>query len=261
MEVIKKQIACWLAAQYAFEGIKTYMERDLEPQFFKETVSVFENYFKDKFKSEDILMLSEKVKQEIYSSSAREFYGSLPPPHLKNFSGPSHDSAVWSDFGLIHEGYEFKIDRNYFNQNDWEDIVIKGNKSDDTLQRVESSSERWNDFLYQFKSVDPLTSDNYSLLGRDIERIGYIYIIRKLDSDLYKLGFSEDPQRRLNQLQTGNGKQLNLVGYFDCFDLQQETRLHKIFKSSRKEGEWFSLTTEQATNILDEEWRAANFCI
>jgi predicted GIY-YIG superfamily endonuclease len=39
----------------------------------------------------------------------------------------------------------------------------------------------------------------------------YIYLIQSLENSHYKIGISNNPQRRIKELQTGNSSQLRLV--------------------------------------------------
>lgn len=74
-----------------------------------------------------------------------------------------------------------------------------------------------------------------------------LYIIGT-DNNLYKIGISKDPNKRLKQLQTGNGNKLKIIQVFDVQnDRQLEKRLHGMlwqFKSILGENEWFYLTED-----------------
>ncbi len=70
---------------------------------------------------------------------------------------------------------------------------------------------------------------------------GNVYIIKKFDSDSYKIGVSLDVVKRLKTLQIGCPDLLEIYNTFDCklpFELEKKT--HKEFKESRLNGEWFS---------------------
>ena len=45
----------------------------------------------------------------------------------------------------------------------------------------------------------------------DLYKMRYIYLIQSLDDGFYKIGLSKHPNKRLNQLQTGNSSKLKLV--------------------------------------------------
>lgn len=74
-----------------------------------------------------------------------------------------------------------------------------------------------------------------------------LYIIGA-EKDLYKIGISDNPERRLKQLQTGNGHKLKLI---DKFKIENERviekRLHNMlwqYKSVLGKNEWFVLSQD-----------------
>lgn len=66
-----------------------------------------------------------------------------------------------------------------------------------------------------------------------------IYLIICEDNDTCKIGFSDNPSKRLSSLQTGNPQQLRLDKVIKG-DKQLEKELHERFKEFRVNGEWFS---------------------
>lgn len=70
------------------------------------------------------------------------------------------------------------------------------------------------------------------------------------EGNLYKIGQSENPTKRLAQLQTGCPHKLELIASVYS-DKWLERRLHKMFFFSKKRGEWFTLTPSQLSMILD----------
>ena len=79
----------------------------------------------------------------------------------------------------------------------------------------------------------------------------YVYLINKEYTDEYKIGISNKPEKRLKGLQTGNSEQLIIYEKFPSeFATKVETRLHRQYGTTRKKGEWFELTEEQASGFL-----------
>jgi len=70
----------------------------------------------------------------------------------------------------------------------------------------------------------------------------YVYFIS--DGNAVKIGTSDDPIRRLRDLQTGNPRLLDLLG---ISRLQTESEFHEIFKDYHLRGEWYELNKK----ILD----------
>lgn len=57
------------------------------------------------------------------------------------------------------------------------------------------------------------------------------------DQSLFKIGWSQDINDRLKQLQTGNGFKLNLYNYILTSNKKLEKEIHESLKQHRKQGE------------------------
>lgn len=79
----------------------------------------------------------------------------------------------------------------------------------------------------------------------------FIYAIRQIGSDFYKIGISKSPEARLQALQTANPNTLELVASFNVGKLasQLETGIHITFQKHRVSGEWFNLTEEDVMEL------------
>jgi hypothetical protein len=70
---------------------------------------------------------------------------------------------------------------------------------------------------------------------------GYVYGIRNLDNNHLKVGFSNDPQRRLRQLQTANSSKLEIVFTVRADNwMGSEKAFHRALSGDTLRGEWFS---------------------
>lgn len=67
-----------------------------------------------------------------------------------------------------------------------------------------------------------------------------VYFIRSPQG--IKVGYSEDVQARLRQLQTGNAARLKLIAVIPRANREVEQEFHRIFAPWRLAGEWFSAT-------------------
>ena len=84
---------------------------------------------------------------------------------------------------------------------------------------------------------------------------GYVYLLRDVDtraagtpSDYLKLGKSKnDPNKRINTLQTGNPRELTRNWYFAPEMTKLETFLHHYFSGDRVRGEWFLIPSSRET--------------
>lgn len=71
---------------------------------------------------------------------------------------------------------------------------------------------------------------------------GAVYIIQLADTDLFKIGISTDPHRRLRQLQSKCPVPLTLHWWWYGHDYRScEKYLHQALSSRRVKGEWFKL--------------------
>lgn len=80
-----------------------------------------------------------------------------------------------------------------------------------------------------------------------------LYIIGT-DNNLYKIGISKDPNKRLKQLQTGNGNKLRIIQVFNVNNERQlEQRLHGMLWQSKSvlgKNEWFCLTEDALSWLI-----------
>lgn len=70
-----------------------------------------------------------------------------------------------------------------------------------------------------------------------------VYFIQPVDGGPVKIGKSEDPRKRLREIQTGHPAKLQIVGLIDG-DESLERELHRKFAHLRLEGEWFALEND-----------------
>jgi len=71
-----------------------------------------------------------------------------------------------------------------------------------------------------------------------------VYFIRNQTNRCIKIGVSDDPDRRLSNLQTANSDLLELLGFITCSRADDadylEGLLHAYFGKHRVRGEWFT---------------------
>ena len=86
-----------------------------------------------------------------------------------------------------------------------------------------------------------------------------LYIIHS-DQDLYKIGISHNPEKRLKQLQTGNGSKLRLYKTYSVRnEAILEKKIHNMLwqnKAILGKSEWFRLcpeTLEWLDDFLKEQ--------
>ena len=70
---------------------------------------------------------------------------------------------------------------------------------------------------------------------------GYVYVIQC--RNFIKIGTTNNPQKRLSELQVGCPFKLNLLQSFaSCAPKADEKRLHDLLHKRRVRGEWFRFT-------------------
>ncbi len=70
-----------------------------------------------------------------------------------------------------------------------------------------------------------------------------IYLIKNSEESHYKIGVSNNPMKRLSQLQTGCPSELILLETYQSeVSYEIEKVLHRWFSHLKKEGEWFDFS-------------------
>lgn len=199
----------------------------------------------------------------VFSSIERSWHWKTPVPIDHSdatggnlWTGPTgcRDSSPWfdpihDDFGFGYGlGFEFHIIEAKFRDDDWEELVVKGNPSSDEMIRAESCPNTWGAWKESLSDSSPFATSLES---------GIAYLIRNEESKSVKIGWtsSDSAVGRLQSLQTGCDAPLRLVGSFPASSRQTESVLHEIFKRQRKTGEWFALSEQQVASVLDADWR------
>ena len=88
----------------------------------------------------------------------------------------------------------------------------------------------------------------------------FVYLIQSTESELYKIGVSSNPKRRIKTFQTACPYELKIVETFESkYPYKVETFLHNNFKYMKRDenedtlgGEWFNLTKEQVENFIHQ---------
>lgn len=85
--------------------------------------------------------------------------------------------------------------------------------------------------------------------------MGYVYLICDSGHDnMFKIGVTKQTlEKRLKQLQTGNGSEIFLVSYHETdYPYYIEKMLHQRFCVDRKVGEWFDLDNDKVLSFKNE---------
>lgn len=85
--------------------------------------------------------------------------------------------------------------------------------------------------------------------------MGFVYLICDSGHDnMFKIGVTKQPiEKRIKQLQTGNGSEIFLTSYYETrYPFYLERMLHQKFCSDKKIGEWFELDFESVVSFKEE---------
>lgn len=81
----------------------------------------------------------------------------------------------------------------------------------------------------------------------------YIYLIQSQEDGYYKIGISKHPQKRIQELQTGNSSPIKLIyTYQSEYANKIERTLQRRYSHLRKEGEWFDLSITEENSFISE---------
>ena len=87
----------------------------------------------------------------------------------------------------------------------------------------------------------------------------YVYLIQSVESGKYKIGVSQQPTKRVKQLQTGSGEKLKLVETFKSpYYNKIEANLHNRYSYLKASGEWFDLTLKEEVSFRKDCQRIEN---
>lgn len=134
-----------------------------------------------------------------------------------------------------------------------------------------------NEFIAYIKTeIDEFKKDNLNdfiniknMTLNDIDNLkGKIYFIQAGDNGAIKIGYTDNIEKRLRQLQTGNPYKLKLLKIINgTYELEKS--IHKMFVNDRLEGEWFRpsrrllnyIDTNKITDDISNEYNYINVFI
>lgn len=82
---------------------------------------------------------------------------------------------------------------------------------------------------------------------------GFVYLVRRGDSDSHKIGFTRnEPRKRLMQLQTACDAPLSLIFKKYCENASLlEKMMQRSFSHKKKSGEWFDLSRDDVSDFKE----------
>ena len=81
--------------------------------------------------------------------------------------------------------------------------------------------------------------------------MNYIYLIKNSEDSRYKIGVSENPERRIKELNTGGSSEFLLINKFESeYAYKIEGTLHRTYSYLRKHGEWFDFSIKEDNDFI-----------
>lgn len=80
-----------------------------------------------------------------------------------------------------------------------------------------------------------------------------VYFVKALETNLVKIGRTENLDKRLKALRTASPYRLEVMVQIPCKSLEHsrfvEAKAHELFKKTRRQGEWFKMGKEEKNVI------------
>jgi hypothetical protein len=257
-----------LLIETQFEGLTICVRPDETHEWLRETKLVAEGYG-----------VSEAVIRNHKSRNADEFEEHKHFTSVTNCyaGGLKRVNTFWTKRGVIRLGFFIKSARAKLFR-DWaEDLIIRELKQKDkyvTVEMLQKNNRQQDAKMHQY------LQGVYELLKKDskeirelihnlsnrvdkieqylfqphqlAERKAYVYLIRKIDTNEYKIGKSIAPNTRLKVFKQGGTKAeviLTIEFPNDDIALLWEAMLQNVFKHLHISGEWFSLSPKEVELI------------
>lgn len=102
---------------------------------------------------------------------------------------------------------------------------------------------------------------NYPNHEKTTKNCRFIYLFRNPNSGLYKIGITNNPTQRLNEIRVACGSEIQEILVLECeigYDEHPasiEMFLKDFFKSKRKHGKWFELSVKDVLAIRSLFWK------
>lgn len=164
---------------------------------------------------------------------------------------------------------------NLFRKRKWYGFTVNYDRNDPTFQRFVARFYEDGNLSFGEHRVFASTDSRLTLEGRKwpksktktrrqpqrsilasqpTDDTEYVYVIRSGRTHTYKIGKTNDPEGRLQSLQTANPHKLKLLHLFKADNATAaEEALHGLLHSKRLEGEWFRLTDSEKDILVSVE--------
>jgi len=195
---------------------------------FKDFFKPFQNR-KDKIKELEQNLESDYI--QFVNENRKEIKKYIPAiGAIVKYIGPSN---------LTYDGFKWEflkiIDNRIISKPEYNSFIPKISviPLDGNYNELKSYNERIE--IDQFEVIDKAKQTK-------VETIGYVYLLNVINTDIYKIGYSKNADKRIGSIKTSSPLDIELIKVFKCYDaFQAEQELHNIFKGKRTNREWFKL--------------------
>jgi len=263
---LQNQVLNWVAAYRAFHSeFPDKKTSSLPPGLDEKVESIIRKHYSGRFSSDEVWEMSNRTGPQDfldhYLQVSKELTGGPPPEILQLLNWQVRDVRT-QEWGLDSSdsgewiGFDFHYDYGYIRGDDWKLFIVEGQECE--LPAAESSEDLRQKWLHTLELYPTRKSHLFSILGGDVQ-LGYVYILRSETTGHHKIGFTAGsaPYGRIASLQTGSPERLIPVGHFRAASQKTEAvvQRHLAAKRLRPDGEWFTLSQDDLSNLLDEDWR------
>ena len=109
---------------------------------------------------------------------------------------------------------------------------------------------------HYYKASTTIETENNKRVIKQTKIYSELYIVNEVGTGFVKVGYSQLPKQRLNDLQVGNPHELKLLYHCKVDNApEREKEIHRILKDNGKHirGEWFKIenaTLKQIANYM-----------
>jgi hypothetical protein len=161
-----------------------------------------------------------------------------------------------SEFDIKNTIQNLNVKKGFIKINEAEFIVLTREPLTTEVESIKKYIKlRWTDLKFKIQPESNQSLRNRSLATRTKSMCGRnatsVYIM--YSNELIKIGFSNNPKRRLQEIRNMNPKtQLKREFWFfsEAEAVAVESKMHRHFKRHREAGEWFNISQEEATDAI-----------
>lgn len=149
-----------------------------------------------------------------------------------------------------------KNDKNFPSHSGFSQLGVKQDRIEKIIEFCKGRKE-FKDILFACESVSKPSQKKIISSSSGSKKVGYVYLIKHGARKEYKIGRTNNPIRREGEIRLELPEKIHPIHHIETDDPSGiEKYWHLRFASKRKEGEWFTLTSEDVRAF--KRWRKIN---